>query len=136
MRRHNPLPYSPHLAFLVSRAFTFEGRDLKPGEPFDASQVTEQRLRQFFDARLIAPTGFAAQNPPAYLENGRGLADKLAEQLKTEEGSDDDAQTTVGAAPSETSGTDAEGTAAAAAPAPAESVAARPARKRGGRKAA
>lgn len=91
MSRYNPPPYSPHYDFIAMRPMTIGGADLQRGDKIPKSEFSEQRLRQMFDARMIAPAGFAEFPQPAYLNNGKGKADKLRAEIEREEGEGADA---------------------------------------------
>lgn len=92
MSRYNPPPYSPHYDFIALRPMTIQGVEVQRGEAIDKSHFKEQRLRQMFDARMIAPAGFAEFPKPAYLDLGRGKADKLAKEIAAEEAAKDSAK--------------------------------------------
>lgn len=39
--------------FVVAKAFQFNGRSLKPGEPFDKTQATTRTLRLLYESRKL-----------------------------------------------------------------------------------
>lgn len=85
MGRYNPPPYSPHYDFIALRPMTIQGVDVQRGETIDKSHFKEQRLRQMFDARMIAPAGFADSPKPAFVDLGLGKADQLRAEIEREE---------------------------------------------------
>ena len=66
MSRYNPLPFSPDYAFTALRPLQIAGVSYAAGDPIDASAISEQRLRQLYDARKISP------HAPEFLFNGAG----------------------------------------------------------------
>lgn len=90
MRDHAELPFSPAFDFVWLRPCTLNGVAVEAGDAVDKNQLDERRLRVLFQTRRIAPAGFGDGVKPAYIENGRGVAAKLAAQ-RLEEGEGDEA---------------------------------------------
>lgn len=85
MRHHyHLLPFSPAGVFVWNRTLTHHGEIKRPGDPVNNSAFTPVRLRQLFERRMIIPAPFDGP-APAYLDNGRGEADRVAAQLAKEE---------------------------------------------------
>lgn len=80
------IPFAAEGAFVWNRATVHDGKPVKQGDPVNNAAFTSVRLRQMYDARMIVPApAFGHAPPPAYLENGRGKADKLAREIAAEE---------------------------------------------------
>lgn len=90
-RRFHPLPYAPAGAFVWNKERRVHGVTVRPGDSVDKSLFDERRLRALYEQRTIVPAPFGEEPAPAYLENGRGEADRVAAQLQNEEGGDEDA---------------------------------------------
>ncbi len=79
------IPFAAEGAFVWNRNTVHDGFSVKVGDAVNTAAFTPVRLRQMYDARMIVPAPFGDAPPPAYLENGVGLADKLeAERLRAE----------------------------------------------------
>jgi hypothetical protein len=66
----------PNSEFVVARNFTFDGKDLKPGQPFARTQCTTRLLRLLYEQRRIDVVQEGAQvvqrvPPPTRAEGAR-----------------------------------------------------------------
>lgn len=89
MSRYNPLPFSPEYAFTAMRPMQIAGVSYAAGDPIDASAISQQRLRQLYDARKIAP------HAPDFLFNGAGEAPATPANGQDQSAGGADGSTTV-----------------------------------------
>lgn len=88
MSRFHHMPFAPGGEFIWNRRVTHEGQTTEIGQSVDKSKFTPIRLRQLYEGRTIIPAPFGDGGPPAYLDNGKGEADRIAAQLAREEQGD------------------------------------------------
>ncbi len=84
-------PFNPAFEYAWRKPVTVNGVDYARGDKVNKADFDERRLAALVETRLIEFLGFGPE-APAYLENGRGLADQLREQLNKAENDAADAR--------------------------------------------
>lgn len=75
-RFNHPLPFSPLYDFQVLRVVTINGRQYKPGDRLDKADLSERRLRQMYENRVVSP--LPPDVLPALLQAPRKEAEPVA----------------------------------------------------------
>lgn len=52
------------LDFVAAKTFTFAGKEFRPGDQFDKSEVNTRRLRQMYDQRFLGVSEAPTSPPP------------------------------------------------------------------------
>lgn len=89
MARFYREPFNRHRDFVLSRPLTIQGASLGIGDPVDKSKLTDRRLRQLYDTRMIdyapgstasKPTNGHVAPPPLIVPRGRNPLDGAPEE--------------------------------------------------------